>query len=131
MIATKWTQRLNDNWPQRVPFNSAFDWMDKNLKGSGSLISLLICTDMAHAGVIDQPQERPFVRRYILSETKRGAFLGLLNLGIVRTSGELGNQEDRIIEFFHQVSEGLASLIRLDVMNFEHALCKFNRDFKL
>jgi hypothetical protein len=101
-----------------------------NFPNIGKLAALLICGDLANAGVVEKPTVEQMAR--LMFDVDKGAILGLQRLGIVRSPNPSLQEVEIGLSFLHTYLETNLTaeekeLIGYGIDMLEHGLCKYTR----
>ena len=101
-----------------------------NFPNIGKLVALLICGDLANAGVVEQPTVKQMAR--LMFDVDKGAILGLQCLGIISSKDPSLQQVEIGLSFLHNYLETNLTaeekeLIGYGIDMLEHGLCKYTR----
>ena len=101
-----------------------------NFPNIGELTALLICGDLANAGVVEKPTVQQMAR--LMFDVDKGAILGLQRLGIVKSANPSLQEVEIGLSFLHNYLETNLTaeekeLIGYDINMLEHGLCKYTR----
>jgi hypothetical protein len=101
-----------------------------NFPNIGKLTALLICGDLANAGLVEKPMVEQMAR--LMFDVDKGAILGLRHLGIVRSEHPSLQEVEIGLSFLHNYLETNLTaeekeLIGYGIDMLEHGLCKYTR----
>lgn len=122
---------------KKIQFEQAVTAMSSNkasnvykCPGFGKLIAMLAVEDLVYANVVDWPSKEEFAR--FIVRLKRGAWQGLLKLGVVHQSQSEQSNIINIIQLYRNLERilretGQLNDFHFDIFVFEHTLCKYSR----
>ena len=138
---TWWNNKFNK--PEKPAVDAVFKWLTSHQKIDGSdkkktltlfsnigqLTALLICGDLAEAGVIKMPSAEEWAK--LISRVGKGSKAGMVMCGFVK---DKSSQEELCKAFVsldlalqHELSDEEKEKMGYNVIMLEHALCKIKR----